>query len=69
MVVELVLVIVGMIVGLPIALFGFMRQDEQPGRLSVALLAAGLLIALGPTVFASVAHYRATSGHDRYDAW
>jgi hypothetical protein len=67
--VELTLAAVGVLVGLPIALFGFMRLDEQPGKLSVAILLLGLLITLGPIVNASVAHYLATSHDGRYNAW
>ncbi len=62
----LILAAVGVIVGVPVALFGFMRLDERPGRLSWIILAVGLLIVLGPTSFAAVAHYRAT-GTGRYE--
>jgi len=67
--VELTLAAIGVLVGLPIALFGFMRLDEQPGKLSVALLLLGLIITFGPIVNASVVHYLATSNTGRYNAW
>ncbi len=69
MAMDLVLAACGVMIGLPIALFGFMRLDEQPGRMSLTLLIIGLLITFGPIVNASIAHYTATSGTGRYNAW
>jgi hypothetical protein len=56
---------VGVVVGLPIALFGFMRLDERPGKASWAILICGLLITLGPTAAAAILHYQ-TSDTGRY---
>lgn len=67
--VDLIFAAVGVLTGLPIALFGFMRLDEQPGKISVAILLIGLLVTFGPIVNASVAHYLATSDNGRYNAW
>ncbi len=37
--------------------------------MSLTLLIIGLLITFGPIVNASIAHYTATSGTGRYNAW
>jgi hypothetical protein len=66
MVYELILVALGVIIGLPLALFGVMRLDEERGRLGAIVLILGLLITFGPTVVASITHYRATGGGERY---
>ncbi|MFC6791491.1 hypothetical protein ACFQE0_18860 [Methylobacterium komagatae] len=66
---QLTLAAVGVLIGLPIALFGFMRLDENPGKVSVAILIIGLLITFGPIANASIAHYLATSHDGRYNAW
>ena len=68
MVFELILVALGVIVGLPLMLFGVMRLDEARGRLGAVALILGLLITFGPTVVASITHYRATGGGERYGA-
>lgn len=69
MMIELAFAAIGVIVGLPIALFGLMRIEEKPNRLSAAILVLGLLIAFGPAVFASISHYQAATGRERYSAW
>ncbi len=54
---QMVAVAAGVIVGLPIVLFGFMRVDERPGWLSWLILLAGLAITFGPATSAAIAHY------------
>lgn len=62
---QLIGVAVGVIVGLPIALYGFMRLDEQPGRLSWLILGFGLLVTLGPVASAAISQYE-RAGTGRY---
>ena len=69
MVIELAFAAIGVIVGLPVALFGFMRLEEQPSRLSAIILVLGLLITFGPAFVASFLHYQAATGTERYGAW
>ncbi|SFU46467.1 hypothetical protein SAMN02799631_00761 [Methylobacterium sp. 174MFSha1.1] len=62
----MIAVAVGVIIGLPIVLFGFMRLDERPGWLSWTILLAGLAITFGPATSAAITHYvEPVSG--RYD--
>jgi hypothetical protein len=56
LVLQLVAVAIGVIVGLPIALFGFMRLDERPGWLSWTILLVGAVITLGPATNAAISH-------------
>ncbi|MFE1601546.1 hypothetical protein [Methylobacterium sp. ID0610] len=65
MLLQLIGVALGVIVGLPIALFGFMRLEERPGRLSWAIFAVGVAITLGPATVTALSHYQ-QSGSGRY---
>ena len=66
---ELIVTTFGVIIGLPIAMFGFMRLEERSEKWGAVLLLIGLLTALGPIGFASLSHYRATNGAGRYSSW
>jgi len=66
---ELIITAFGVIIGLPIAMLGFMRLEERSAKWGVALLVVGLLTALGPICFASLSHYRATTSTGRYSSW
>lgn len=68
MVFELILVALGVIIGLPIMLFGVMRLDEAKGPMGAVVLILGLLLTFAPAVMASITHYRATGDGERYGA-
>ncbi|MFH6781394.1 MULTISPECIES: hypothetical protein [Methylobacterium] len=66
MIYQLVAVAVGVVVGLPIALFGFMRIDERPGWLSWTILLVGVVATLGPATSAAISH-ALQAGTGRYE--
>lgn len=55
----------GVIIGMPILLYGFIRLDEQPGRASWLLVLVGLACVVSPATAAIVLHQE-EAGHDRY---
>lgn len=65
MILALLLTAAGVIFGMPIVLYGFIRLDERPGWLSWLLLLIGLTIVVAPVTLAVVLHQE-ESGHDRY---
>jgi len=65
MIVALLLCAGGVIVGVPIVLYGFIRLDERPGRSSWLILLVGLIIIAAPVTTALVLHQE-ESGNGRY---
>lgn len=56
----------GVIVGVPICLYGFMRIEEADRRRGLVILLIGIAMLVGPTVWATILHQQ-TSGTGRYD--
>ncbi|MGU3661017.1 hypothetical protein [Methylobacterium fujisawaense] len=65
MIVALLLSAGGVIVGMPLVLYGFIRLDERPGRSSWLILLLGLIIVAAPVTAAVVLHQE-ESGAGRY---
>ncbi|GEP01790.1 hypothetical protein [Methylobacterium haplocladii] len=61
----LLLSALGVIVGMPIVLYGTVRLDERPGRSSWLIVLFGLSLVIAPVAAAVVLHQEAT-GNDRY---
>lgn len=55
----------GLIVGMPLILFGVMRLDERGGWTGWAVLVLGLCVLFGPIAVAVTAH-QDTAGQGRY---
>lgn len=65
MILALLLTAAGVIVGMPIVLYGFIRLDERPGWVSWFLLFMGLAIVVAPVTAAVILHQEGT-GQNRY---
>jgi uncharacterized membrane protein YecN with MAPEG domain len=55
----------GVIIGIPIVLYGFIRLDERPGPATWLILFLGLAIIAAPVAAAVVLHQEET-GQNRY---
>ena len=65
MILALLLSAAGVIVGMPLVLYGFIRLDERPGWVSWFLLFMGLAIVVAPVTAAVILHQE-EAGQDRY---
>lgn len=66
MIEALILSAVGVIIGVPIVLYGLMRADEGAGRANWIVVVVGLVVLVAPIAAALVIHNESAGGGRYY---